>query len=276
MGSTVPSFDGTMLTLFVVFVSLVASALGHGMMHEPPSRQSAWRHGFDTPINFEDNELFCGGFEHQWHVNAGKCGICGDKWEGPRENEAGGKYATGTITRTYRSGQVIDVTIELTANHEGYLEWKLCPNNDVTKAATPECLDRNVLQLADGSGTRYVIKPNVYHVKTQLKLPEELECDQCVLQWKYNAGNKWGVDPVTLERGLGFGAQEQFYACADVAIHADADVNTDKPSGGRTTTAAPSMGCKGAGNWAEDPEQAKWCDINCKIGHCPESLCVCP
>ena len=61
---SVPSFDGMMmLTLFVAVVSLAASALGHGMMHDPPSRQSAWRHGFDTPINFEDNELFCGGFQ---------------------------------------------------------------------------------------------------------------------------------------------------------------------------------------------------------------------
>ncbi len=35
--------------------------------------------------------------------NDGKCGICGDNYAdpSPREHEAGGKYATGTIVRNY-------------------------------------------------------------------------------------------------------------------------------------------------------------------------------
>jgi len=36
--------------------------------------------------------------------NGGKCGVCGDPFIGPRENEAGGLYATGTIVRTYKVG----------------------------------------------------------------------------------------------------------------------------------------------------------------------------
>jgi hypothetical protein len=34
----------------------------------------------------------------------GKCGICGDPWVSEnaiRDNEAGGKYATGTIVKSY-------------------------------------------------------------------------------------------------------------------------------------------------------------------------------
>lgn len=54
----------------------------------------------------------------QWHQNGGKCGLCGDPWPGPRENEAGGRYANGIVTRSYEVGQVIDVYIELTANHK--------------------------------------------------------------------------------------------------------------------------------------------------------------
>ena len=39
--------------------------------------------------------------------NGGKCGICGDPWQNKiRDNEAGGKYANGIITRTYMEGQV--------------------------------------------------------------------------------------------------------------------------------------------------------------------------
>ena len=31
----------------------------------------------------------------------GKCGVCGDPWDGARENEAGGRYATGIIVRNF-------------------------------------------------------------------------------------------------------------------------------------------------------------------------------
>ena len=41
----------------------------------------------------------------------GKCGMCGDPYDGPRNHELGGKYATGTITRTYNMGQIFDVKI---------------------------------------------------------------------------------------------------------------------------------------------------------------------
>ena len=45
----------------------------------------------------------------QWYVNSGKCGVCGDPWSQPppRDNEAGGLYGKGIITRTYTPGQVI-------------------------------------------------------------------------------------------------------------------------------------------------------------------------
>ena len=44
--------------------------------------------GFQNPQNYNDNEGFCGGFTHQYEVNGGKCGICGDAWDAnPREHE---------------------------------------------------------------------------------------------------------------------------------------------------------------------------------------------
>ena len=36
--------------------------LGHGYLITPPARASAWRKGFDTPIDYDDNGLNCGGF----------------------------------------------------------------------------------------------------------------------------------------------------------------------------------------------------------------------
>ena len=39
-----------------------------------------YRYGFATPPNYNDHELYCGGFTRQWRDNSGKCGICGDPW----------------------------------------------------------------------------------------------------------------------------------------------------------------------------------------------------
>ena len=73
--------------------------------------------------------------------------MCGDPWQGPREYESGGSKFTGEITRHYNKGQVIDVTFEITANHLGYVDFRLCKNDDTTKAATWECLNKNLLQV---------------------------------------------------------------------------------------------------------------------------------
>lgn len=36
---------------------------GYGRLVDPPSRASAWRFGWGTPIDYNDNEGFCGGFQ---------------------------------------------------------------------------------------------------------------------------------------------------------------------------------------------------------------------
>lgn len=74
----------------------------------------------------------------QWDDNHGKCGVCGDPYNEPppRDNEVGGIYYSGIIVRNYKRGQVINVTIQLTTNHYGYFEFRLCPNNDFSKEST--------------------------------------------------------------------------------------------------------------------------------------------
>lgn len=112
-------------------------------MIEPPSRSSAWRYGFQTPPNYNDHELYCGGFNRQWQKNYGQCGICGDPFNVPlpRDNEYGGKYGLGVIVRKYNPGADVTLRIELTASHMGYFEFRVCPD----KAATQDCLDKYVL-----------------------------------------------------------------------------------------------------------------------------------
>ena len=175
-------------------------------------------------------------------MNGGKCGVCGDPWHGPRDNENGGKYANGIIVRKYETGQVISVVVDLTANHKGWFEFRLCPNDEnPRKPVTEECLDRFRLLQAKSNKFRYMV-PNQNGrslIKIDLRLPANIRCRNCVFQWKYNAGNSWGVDANTGRGCLGCGNQEQFYGCADIAIGYDdimipphntlpADVNEDK------------------------------------------------
>ena len=42
--------------------------------------------------------------------------------------------------------QEIEARVEITAAHMGYMEFRLCANNDVTTEATQECLDQTVLR----------------------------------------------------------------------------------------------------------------------------------
>lgn len=45
----------------VLLIVDVSQVLGHGRMLEPPARNTLWRFGFKAPVNYNDNELFCGG-----------------------------------------------------------------------------------------------------------------------------------------------------------------------------------------------------------------------
>ena len=78
--------------------------------------------------------------------------MCGDPWDEarPRAGEAGGKYGRGVVVRTYSPGQRITVSADITANHQGYFEFRLCPQARESEA----CLDRYVL--SGGGGTRYL------------------------------------------------------------------------------------------------------------------------
>ncbi|XP_070183104.1 uncharacterized protein [Littorina saxatilis] len=201
----------------ILVFSSFHSASCHGYLLEPPSRSSMWRVGFPTPKNWNDNSLFCGGYANQYSAQGGKCGICGDPYQGPRENEAGGTYATGTISRKYTQGQIIDATVVVTANHLGWFEFKICPNNNPEKAATHDCLNRHVLQLADGSGSKLYIGTTVGAIHVKLRLPADVTCTQCVLQWRWPVGNNFGDCPDGTHK-LGCGPQEEFYGCSDVEI----------------------------------------------------------
>ncbi|KAL3866013.1 hypothetical protein ACJMK2_043354 [Sinanodonta woodiana] len=205
--------------ILILRIFLLEGVWSHGRMIEPPMRSSIWRFGFNSEPNYTDNELNCGGFVVQYEKNNGKCGVCGDPYQGPRDNEAGGKYARGIIVRHYTTGQIIEVTVELTANHQGYFEFRICPHDDLTHPLTQECLNKTLLTII-GHGTRYYIQNDIRQqfVHLLVQLPPDMTCTQCVLQWKYVAGNNKGSG-AGYEDCYGCGPQEHFINCADVAIY---------------------------------------------------------
>ena len=101
----------------------------------------------ENPLDLKDsiNLKFYDSFPRPQHQQAlgGKCGICGDPWDAsPRLHEApGGPFANGIIAREYRPGQDIEVHIDITANHFGHFEFKLCANNDTRRDPDQSCFD---------------------------------------------------------------------------------------------------------------------------------------
>lgn len=122
----------------------------------------------------------------------------------------------GIIGRVYKQGETITVTTKITANHKGYMVYKICPVNDKSNKVIQSCLDKwgqlplglslsywfwYIVQhrycwrypLTDLDGNQ---KISVYKalgdspgtIKTQLRLPASLTCSQCVVQWTYTAG----------------------------------------------------------------------------------------
>ncbi|KAH3839326.1 uncharacterized protein LOC127876652 [Dreissena polymorpha] len=204
--------------LVTMALFLATDVAGHGRLIEPASRNAMWRFNYKNPRNYNDMGLNCGGFTNMFERHGGRCGVCGDPWQGPRDNEAGGKYARGLVARQYQTGAFINVTVELTSNHGGYFEFRLCPVNDPTREATHECLDRHLLNIV-GHGTRWFIAapgPSTT-VELVVMLPPKLTCSQCVMQWKWVAGQSMGPDGYGGEC-LGCGNQEHFINCADIAI----------------------------------------------------------
>jgi len=216
---------------------LLGSCCGHGRLRQPPGRSTMWRYDFPTPENVNDHELNCGGFGRQ-QKNNGLCGVCGDPYDQPRprDNELGGRFGEGVISAEYLTGQVLDIEVELTAYHQGFFEFRLCPHNTRGRPVQQACLDQHLLR-REGGGARFLpADPELVGSRYWVRylLPPGLTCSLCVLQWRYWAGNSWGRCGNGTE-SIGCGPQEEFRACADVAIHDEHGNYNSRPSseGGR-------------------------------------------
>lgn len=88
----------------------------------------------------------------------GKCGIRSDPVDGPLDNEApNGKYFTGVPTNIYKVGSVIDVRVEMKANHLGGFLFKICPVTNNSVEVTQDCLDQHPLEIVQAPTTPVTI-----------------------------------------------------------------------------------------------------------------------
>lgn len=158
-------------------------------------------------------------FEPMRHSFKWRAGVCGDEKGLEQAHMRGGQfYYGGMISRTYQQGAVIDIEVNIVANHNGFMELHIC---DVAKcggeiseacfkqghcyqllrAHNPSCDSGYDLRCAprDPSypGRWYLpcaTKPENSQErfggpKMQYQLPEGLTCEHCVLHWFWSAAN---------------------------------------------------------------------------------------
>ncbi|CAN7938257.1 unnamed protein product [Ixodes hexagonus] len=227
LGSQPESRVWTLFSLVLASAALLPVVWGHGRLIEPPARNAMWRLNYDTPSNFEDSELFCGGIKAQWQDHGGRCGECGDNFGDPRprRHETGNIFARNVTVRYYTPGDVVDMVVDVETNHLGYFEFALCPRKSWNEPETESCFEPNLLEVVSATGAASGDPSTRYRLPTaanglyllRVKLPENLTCDYCVLRWHWKSANNWGQCEDGTS-GLGCGPQETYRNCADVAI----------------------------------------------------------
>lgn len=117
-----------------------------------------------------------------------KCGACGDAPEGPWENEAGGKYASGYPSAVYHEGDVVNVTVTITAKKRGgFFMMYLCPE-DRSGSDLEQCFQNNRLTFLATGTTQLHVSDFEGDGSFEVKLPSGIQCTNCVMRWAYVTG----------------------------------------------------------------------------------------
>jgi len=104
---------------------------------------------------------------------------------------------------------MIPIAVNLTTNHQGYFEFRLCDKSDKASHLEQECYDRHLLEVISASNqkrwrqknkkywenvkdskvTRYYVPHGENNFfEFHLQLPKKVRCKHCVLQWEYHTG----------------------------------------------------------------------------------------
>jgi len=92
----------------------------------------------------------------------------------PRAHELGSKYGRGIVVAKNQQGGQMRAVVEMTANHGGHFQFNLCPSY---AKSNEECFDTiSSLEIAKSNQSRFDLT---------LKLPANISCENCVLQWAH-------------------------------------------------------------------------------------------
>ena len=133
--------------------------------------------------------------------------------------------ARGPPQATWNSGQIVDLSVTVTAVHAGHFYFGLCPSGQLS----PQCAYSHLLtnaatgkpyyDMAWTGGQRYGFT-GVHNMR--FKLPQGFSCDPCVLYWHWVTGNSCdppGASPSgMLPCGTPGSVPEEFWNCVDVRV----------------------------------------------------------
>ncbi|KAG4078171.1 hypothetical protein HA402_002223 [Bradysia odoriphaga] len=203
------------ILLLLVIVGL-SSVEPHGYVRQPLARTSIFRNpsfGAQMPFWWNDTGVMCGDVVQDAQFS--RCGRCGDAFGETHANQ-GGTYDKGIITGTYTAGQIIDVEVDITANHRGFMQFELCPQ--VTETNT--CFTH---RLNFVSGDRPIRSGNMMctgndHqngvIRARVQLPAGVRCTRCTLRWTYRTS--YPPNPDACFNG---GPAQTFRNCVDIRIN---------------------------------------------------------
>mmetsp|Transcript_56092 Transcript_56092/g.119421 ORF Transcript_56092/g.119421 Transcript_56092/m.119421 type:complete len:390 (-) Transcript_56092:687-1856(-) len=170
---------------------LPKGADGHGFIVSPPMRGG---------ISGNNGNAWCP-----------QCGngetTCGDggQWGGSSDM----LNLVGEPVVTWTPGQEVDIQVRLTAHHKGHFEFHICDKAiDGTVADRDECLmkykltrvppasscqpndsDGNCQPLHEGYPERWYVPPATTTYTIKMKVPSDLQCSHCTLQWRWWTAN---------------------------------------------------------------------------------------
>lgn len=225
----------------VAAAASVVGALCHGQLSEPKARNVVHNSNYCPHCLAAGGPgvTYAGG--RTWPNSLH--GACGDPHDGPRDHEAGGKFATRVITGRYVRGQKVTLRVKITAPHGGRFSFGVCPlprwvtDASERRIATQACFDANPLLADDGTRYWWFGKKPAGEYSVTFTLPPGVTCKRCVLQWHYETGNSCTIPGTPAEHVMSpnmvpcdqTGVMEEFWNCADVSIRARQRRNATQP-----------------------------------------------
>ena len=204
-----------LLLILLVLTAVAVAVNGHGRMMFPISRSSIWRQVPNNPLypRYEEDAVWCELTLNRKAIENDRnatCGIAGTIYNGKIRGsstmyfekklrdvysyEFGSERYVGTIVETFKKGAVINPKILNIVMHGGWVEFRVCPA-PVNGDPTMECfeLEQNKLKfIADGKTRAQLrsVEPVNSTYTYSVKLPDNLTCEHCVLQWYWiGSGN---------------------------------------------------------------------------------------